>query len=136
MSQARLPLIALAFLLAGAGCATVPTPPPTPTTNTPAAVETDGGLVDRPVILMTDAGFDPKETTVKKGDTVLFVNEGSNPRWPASAPHPSHTNYPEFDAKAGIAPGQMWEFTFENVGSWPFHDHLNASTFGKVTVTE
>lgn len=145
MSKSRLGLILLALVVAGAGCATTapaptvtPAPAPTPTANGNIAteVEVNGGLVDRPVIRVTDDGFDPKELTVKKGDTVLFVNEGKNPHWPASAPHPTHTNYPEFDPKTGIAAGQIWEFTFEKVGLWPFHDHLNPKNFGKVTVTE
>jgi plastocyanin len=85
---------------------------------------------------MTNDGFTPSQVTIAKGDTVTFVNNGTKPIWPASAPHPTHTNYPEFDADRGIAPGSSWSFTFTRVGSWGFHDHLNAQHFGKVIVTE
>ncbi|OGE87791.1 MAG: hypothetical protein A3J07_03705 [Candidatus Doudnabacteria bacterium RIFCSPLOWO2_02_FULL_49_13] len=82
------------------------------------------------------AGFNPATLTIKKGDLVKFVNTDSKPHWPASAPHPTHTDYPEFDSKRAIAPGETWSFTFGKVGSWKFHDHLNSSSFGKITVTE
>ena len=68
--------------------------------------------------------------------------------WVASAQHPSHTVYagtarqehcPDtadtaFDQCAGESSG--YSFTFEKVGTWNYHDHLNATVFGKVIVTE
>ncbi len=58
--------------------------------------------------------------------------------------HPTHTKYPEtggcigskFDACKGYAPGTNWEFTFNEVGVWGFHDHLYPQFTGKITVTE
>lgn len=86
--------------------------------------------------------FSPKTVTVKKGETVTFVNNGKNSMWVASAMHPTHTVYPTkggclgstFDACRGYGTGSSWEFTFDEVGSWGYHDHLNASAWGKVVV--
>lgn len=85
-------------------------------------------------IKMTNNGFEPSTLTINKGDTVKFVNNDDTNRWPASAPHPTHTDYPEFDAKKGILAGSSWSFTFDRTGAWKFHDHLIPTMFGTVTV--
>lgn len=98
------------------------------------------------VITHTNNGYTEKEITIKKGQTVTFLNESDRASWPASAYHPTHTVYPEktnndclgssFDACRGLEKGESWSFTFNKVGTWGFHDHLNASQTGKVVVTE
>jgi hypothetical protein len=68
--------------------------------------------------------------------------------WVASANHPSHTAYngtslrehcPDtansaFDECSATAAGTSWSFTFDKTGSWGFHNHVNASEYGKVIV--
>ena len=85
-------------------------------------------------IAMTAAGFEPAAVTVNKGDTVKFVNSDTKLHLSASAPHPTHTDYPAFDPKTGIAVGSSWSFTFDQAGAWKFHDHLAPGFFGSVTV--
>ncbi|MBI5614055.1 cupredoxin domain-containing protein [Candidatus Gottesmanbacteria bacterium] len=99
---------------------------------------TKGGtsLSERSSVQYTDAGFAPKALTVKKGTTVTFTNKSSRSMWVASAPHPSHTILPEFDELIGVANGQTYTFTFEKVGTWKYHNHLNPSDFGSVAVNE
>ncbi len=87
-------------------------------------------------IQMTSSGFVPSTLTIKQGDTVKFINTDTSAHWPASAPHPTHTDYPAFDPKKAIAAGDSWSFTFDLVGAWKFHDHLNPSSFGTITVTQ
>lgn len=103
-----------------------PTPSPTPVSTTPQTFD----------VSMTDAAYAPAALTIKKGDTVKFTNNGTKLNWPASAPHPTHTDYPEFDPKVGVAVGQSWSFTFTKTGTWRYHDHLNPTRFGSVVVTE
>ena len=67
---------------------------------------------------------------VKKGATVTFT--GSN-LWVASAPHPTHTDLSGFDAKAAMS---SYSFTFSQVGTWGFHNHLRASDTGTIIVVE
>ncbi|MBI2098429.1 MAG: cupredoxin domain-containing protein [Candidatus Wildermuthbacteria bacterium] len=86
------------------------------------------------VIRYTDTGYTPNTLTVSQGETIVFHNESSKDMWPASAPHPTHTNYPEFDAKRAILPGETYEFTFTKVGSWKFHDHRDPAKFGTIIV--
>jgi len=113
--------------------------PNTPATNNPTGGTFSGeGDIMGKVHEVTYDGtnFTPKQLTVKVGDTVVFKNNGSSAFWPASAPHPQHTNYPEFDPKKAIAAGGSWSFVFTKAGTWGYHDHLNASHFGSITVTQ
>jgi len=134
-----------------------PTPDSTPSTGsvqaslpqvTPTSVVSP--VVSKNIITYTDSGYTPNPITIKKGEAVIWKNESSNPMWTASAMHPTHKVYPGtdisacgtqtlmpmFDACAGVASGQSWSFTFNNVGTWGYHNHLNSSKFGKVVVVE
>jgi len=100
------------------------------------------------IITLTESGFSPSPLTIKVGESVKFVNNSENDFWPASAMHPTHKVYPGsdidkcdtserdllFDACGGIAPGGSWEFTFNEVGEWGYHNHLDAKSFGKIIV--
>lgn len=86
------------------------------------------------IVTYTDSGFSPSTLTIKKGDTVTFKNTASGGMWVASKPHPMHTDYPAFDAKRKIAPGETYEFTFTNTGSWGYHNHMNPSERGTIVV--
>lgn len=94
------------------------------------------------VVVYTNAGYQPSLLTVKKGAMVTFKNESSQAMWTASAMHPTHKVYPTtggclgstFDACKGVQPGGSWTFEFDIAGAWGYHNHLNASHFGKVVV--
>ena len=103
--------------------------------------ETTSSSEETHTVEMSSRGFSPQTLTIKKGDTVTFVNtEGTH--WPASAMHPTHTVYPEsggcigskFDACKDLAEGEEWSFVFEQTGTWKYHDHLSASLTGSIIV--
>lgn len=97
-------------------------------------------------IKITASGFEPKTLTIEVGTTVTFVNEDSNKHWPASAVHPTHEVYPGssikkcgtgekiFDVCKGLAQGESFSFTFNEKGSWKYHDHLSISSTGTIVV--
>lgn len=89
-----------------------------------------------PDVAYKDFGFIPKNISVKKGTTVTFRNNSSRGMWVASAPHPSHTILPEFDELVSVSNGKSYTFTFEKVGTWKYHNHMNPSDFGSVVVSE
>src|SRR3989344_5981878 len=103
-------------------------------------------VVEEVTIEMTSSGFSPSDVTVKAGGTVIFVNNDINGQWPASAIHPPHTVYPgsskdkcgtaeqvkTFDACGEVASGESYSFKFTEVGSWKYHDHLNAGDTGTI----
>lgn len=115
-----------------------------PTKTTPADTNTTkeaGNTVE-----ITSAGFSPSTLAIKKGDVVTFVNKGSQASWPASAVHPTHSAYDgtslsehclngaSFDACHRLNQGESYSFTFDSVGSWKYHDHLNPSHTGTIVV--
>lgn len=90
----------------------------------------------RATIIYDASGFSPKPLGIVVGTTVVFMNQSATNVWPASAPHPAHTDYPEFDAKRAIEPGGTYEFTFDRIGTWKYHNHINPTQFGSIVVTE
>jgi plastocyanin len=131
----------------------------TPTTTTNDTMDTGSG-VDAGVSVSVDTtpmtatityngtSYSPSTVTIKKGGTVTWVNSSGGQMWVASAQHPTHTVYsgtnrtahcpdPEnndFDQCAGSTGD--FSFKFDKAGSWGYHDHINASAFGKVVVEE
>ena len=101
------------------------------------------------IVEYTDGVYRPETTTIKKGETVTWVNKGLE-FWPASDFHPIHRNYPGsnivkcgteeektlFDACRSMGPGAQYSFTFTEVGEWEFHDHINPRAKGKIIVVE
>ena len=82
----------------------------------------------------TDGGFVPQSVTIAKGGSVTWANVSSGPMWVASAPHPAHTDYPEFDELKRVDKGGKYTFTFTKAGTWKFHNHTKASDYGAVIV--
>jgi plastocyanin len=82
----------------------------------------------------TDSGFSPRTAIIAKGGKITFVNKSSARMHVASDPHPQHTNYPDFDQGSSIGSGGTWTFTFNQTGSWGYHDHLNPNMTGTVVV--
>ncbi len=130
---------------------TVPEPPvmmPSSTTENPAmmpSVPTSAPTqavkppIDETVyalIEMSENGFKPAQITVKKDTIIRFKNVGETGMWPASNPHPNHTDYQDFDARRTVKPGEVYEFRFKNVGTWGFHDHLSPGLTGRIVVQE
>ncbi len=97
-------------------------------------------------ITYSDNGFEPSEVSIKQGTRVRFLNTSQAAFWPASGVHPTHSLYPEkestdclgssFDACEPLPKGEFYDFTFNYVGTWPYHDHLQAFNTGMITVTE
>ena len=112
-----------------------------PTTNQPQSNKQvkDLEVVDPPpssktvTITITGSGFSPPSVTINAGDTVKWVNGDNRSHWPASDPHPQHTEYAGFDS-FGISAGSDWSFKFNNTGTWNYHDHQSPSKTGVVVV--
>lgn len=108
----------------------------TPPANTHFSGEGDIQAPDIQVreVVYNGSTFSPASLTIKAGDIVVFKNESNTSFWPASDPHPTHTNYPGFDAGKAIAAGSTFEFKFTKVGTWGYHNHLNPAQHGTIKV--
>jgi plastocyanin len=83
----------------------------------------------------TPSGFVPKSVTIMKGQKVRFINEMGTPFSVASNPHPSHVNLAVFDQyKSSFKGATIYEYTFDKVGVWGFHNHLKPQDTGEIIV--
>lgn len=80
------------------------------------------------LILVNDFSFVPSNLTIRKGDTIRFLNEGSN------------EHKPVFDDDTTLTPSQAlvnqgyWNITLNSRGSWSYHDELNENIVGTIVV--
>ncbi len=81
----------------------------------------------------TETGFNPQNLTVSVGAKVTWTNNSGASLQVSSAPHPVHTDFPALNQNS-IDDGESVSFVFEEVGTYKYHNHLNASHFGSVTV--
>ncbi|KKR82808.1 MAG: Plastocyanin [Candidatus Daviesbacteria bacterium GW2011_GWA2_40_9] len=85
------------------------------------------------VVTYTVSGFSPATLTVKAGTTVTWVNKSGSNFSLNSNPHPVHTDYPPLNI--GITgDGQSKSLTFDKLGTYGYHNHLNPSDTGEVIV--
>ncbi len=97
---------------------------------------------------MSSSGFFPKTLEINVSTKVRFITIDSGSYWPASANHPSHTIYPGsgidkcgsseevniFDSCKKISSGEVYEFTFNEIGTWNYHNHFNSGMRGTIIV--
>ena len=118
-----------------------PSAPINAATPSPQPTFSSGNEVDLgPDVLVVEVDyngsvFSPPSVNIKVGDYVIFKNKSQKDFWPASNPHPTHADYPEFDAKKPIGPNGKYQFQFQKTGVWGYHDHLNLGATGVVNVS-
>lgn len=115
---------------------TVESVPAARSDSTDAPQATDSELTTEIVtITYTDQGFSPSSLTVKAGATIRVVNNASDALEFSSDNHPTHLNNLELNMDV-LNTGETGTFTVTKTGEYGFHDHLNASNEGILTVTE
>ncbi len=85
------------------------------------------------VITLTKTGFTPNNITVKAGTTVKWVNNSGAVGQVDSDPHPVHTSYPAMNFQP-FSEGSSVELVFDKAGTYHYHNHLNPSQTGTITV--
>lgn len=104
----------------------------TEVSRVPSVSPTQTALEETKVTLTSD-GFSPKSITIKKGSKVVWTNSSGKVATVDSAPHPVHTSYPPLNL-GSFNDGDSLELSFPDPGSYKYHDHLNASHGGTITV--
>jgi plastocyanin len=90
-------------------------------------------LAQTHAVQYTASGFTPQTVSIRVGDTVTFSNSGSEILEFSSDPHPFHTSYPSLNLGI-INPGTSKSFTFTEVGTFGFHNHVRSLHTGAITV--
>ena len=109
--------------------------PATSTPSTPASVT------------LNASGFSPSTITISKGTKVTWINAGTGSMWVASDLHPNHTQYDNTQRSEHCAAGytrpipfdeckdvKSYNFTFNQTGTWKYHNHLNPTQTGVIVV--
>lgn len=105
------------------------TTPSSPSQNTSPA--TNSGTSSS--IIFDGSQFSPATLTVKSGTKVTIKNTSSTDLQMDSNPHPVHTD--DTDLNVGlVSAGQSKTFTVTKTGSFGYHDHLDPSIQGQITI--
>lgn len=94
------------------------------------------------LVSYTERGFEPSVATIKRGDTVRFTNNNAGSTLWVAATADSGSLYPgsgdcgqsSFDSCVAVSPGEFWEFTFEEIGTWSFKNNANVAHAGVIAV--
>lgn len=118
------------------------------TTTATTTAETTPAAPTTVTVTYDGKAYSPSTVTVKAGDTVMFKNTSGKNMWVASDEHPTHTEYDSTSRTTHCAAGYTgatpfdqckgeatdYSFTFTKAGTIGYHDHLNPSAHGTVTV--
>lgn len=96
-------------------------------TESPAAQQSEN------TVTLTSNGFSPSKLTIKAGQIVTWVNKSGEAAIINSDPHPTHTNYAPLNL-GNFPEGGTLTLTFDKAGTFGFHNHLNPSERGTITV--
>lgn len=102
--------------------------------DTEEVSETKESQREEILVTYTSFGFSPNIINIEMGDTVRFSNDSSLNMWVASNPHPQHTEFSDFDAGKNYQNGESYSFTFNESGTYEYHNHSNPSMRGTVVV--
>jgi plastocyanin len=97
--------------------------------------QTDTEDAETTTIVFSNDGFKPDTYTVKVGQQVKVTNNSNQPLQFSSDDHPAHTDEAELNLPV-LEPGKSATFTPTQVGTWGFHDHLDAQYTGTLEVVE
>ena len=125
---------------------------PTNETSTSTSMDTKGGPeTSTPktpaTVTLNSSGFSPNTLTIAKGTKVTWMNAGGGKMWVASDAHPNHTQYDNTQRSEHCATGYAgpipfdeckdstsYNFTFNQTGTWKYHNHLNPAETGMIVV--
>jgi plastocyanin len=131
----------------GASSITTPASPAAQTGLPPSTGTSANASVSTATAVTYDGStFSPQNVTVAQGGTVTWTSTGGG-MWVASDPSSLQNGYDGTTMEQhcalgypGAAPfdecasGASYSFTFNKVGTWGYHDHLNEGAEGSVTV--
>lgn len=130
-------VIVIGWFLTRPKQATAPTSPaittPSSTESATSPASEGGTLQEKNIVEVTGSGFSPADITIKVGGSVTWQNRDTVDHIVNSAVHPTHLVYPPLNLGV-MKPGESRSLTFPTAGIYKYHDHLNPSLFGSITV--
>lgn len=123
------------FILGKRGGTSYAPAPTAPVATAPATspATTSATETSQETITLTSDGFSPKTLTIKTGTKVTWTNQSGSDATVNSSPHPVHTDYPPLNLGSFPSGGTL-SLTFDKLGTYKYHNHLNPSQFGTIVV--
>ncbi len=100
--------------------------------NTNSTVPTQGTRNSSSVQVSSN-GFQPMNLVIKAGTTVTWTNNSGEDVSINSNNHPTHLLYPPLNL-GRVSDGGQVSLTFDTPGTYGYHNHLNPSQTGTITV--
>lgn len=111
----------------------VETPSSTESAIPSATASQAATMNEKNMVKITADGFSPKSITIKSGESITWENTDSANHTVSSDNHPTHTLFPFLNLGV-IKPGETKSVTPAKIGVFTYHDHLNPSLTGSITV--
>lgn len=109
------------------------TPEANPAASPSTTASESGTTMKEVLVNVTANGFEPKSVNVMAGTKVTWKNMSGETVSINSAAHPTHLLYPPLNLGI-VADGASISLVFPTAGSYKYHNHLNPSMTGTVTV--
>lgn len=74
---------------------------------------------------ITATGFEPQTIKISKGQSITWINKDASPHQVASDPYPSNDALPSLNSDEPLAEGESYSSTFEETGTFTYHDNVN-----------
>jgi len=81
------------------------------------------------VITINEDSFSPATLMIHPGTEVVWHNDDQNPHLIESDPFPSHSDVPGLDSQTGISSNDTYQYTFNQKGTFGYHDKLNPTEY-------
>jgi hypothetical protein len=78
-------------------------------------------------------GFSPNTLQIKKGQSVRFINK-SDSAMRVYASNQDFSIYREFNQGQSVGEDGIYEYTFNEVGIWPYYNYNEQSNMGNILV--
>lgn len=85
---------------------------------------------------ITSAHLSPVTLKIKAGQSVMWVNQDNEPHQIASDPYPSEDSLADLNSMEPLATGESYTYTFEQPGTYTYHDHLHPLALKGTIVVE
>jgi len=109
----------------------------TATTSTTTSAGVGEESKSSTTITYNSSGFSPSNVTIRTGGKITWVNDSSEEVQIGANPHPIHTGNKEVSGGGFVlklGPGEQATVTITKTGSHGYHNHLNSSQGGTITV--
>ena len=96
----------------------------------------DAQAVADVTVEVTASALQPETIKIKKGGSVTWINKDTAPHLIESDPYPEASTLPSLNSGEALSTGESYTHTFDETGTFTYHDQLNPSTLKGAVVVE